>query len=249
MRDLEKTKLLGSDFDDTVTLNSMEVYVDRLYLPVLRDIGVDIGAERFKEMVQPVWGQSSGEVIRYVIEIVSIEQGIQVSEKSILGAISAYEEMFRGGVYVDNVELVPNALEAFDAIKERGVPVGLLTGSAKSVVNDVLDKHGIPRNFFLEIISAYDISSKKPEPYSLHVLKGISAIALQSQVYDHEIVYVGDSANDVRMALAVPGVEPAVVMTGNITSEEAVAMGVPKLNVLQNVCYIEEVLERREKAA
>ena len=251
MKDFEKTRLLGSDFDDTITPNSMEVYIE-LYLEALQTISISLTPDQLREIVQPVWGQSAEEVIRYTVGFLSLqpEMGGVLEPDAILAAVEHYESALRSGVFVSRVTLIPGAISALEAVRERGVQIGLATGLAPELLDELLIKHGVPDDLFIDKISAYDIRKsqrKKPDPYSLKRLKRVAGIAVQGSVLNNQIVYVGDSENDVKMARRLPGVEPVVVLTGNLTRQHAKSvLRVPGSNILKNICQIEEVLERRE---
>ena len=245
----EKTKLLGLDFDDTVTSNSTPIYRD-LYTESLAVISVRLPKPEFRELVDPVWGDTGDSVMRYIISRLTTEGRTQEpAEEKIVEAVERYETDLRSGVFVDRAELVPGVIDTLQSLKNGGIQIGLATGNVPEVIDKILLKHGVVPEFFVDRVSAYSIRKadrQKPNPYSLSRLKRAAEAVRRSTILNREIVYVGDSGNDVRMAQALPGVEPVVVLTGNLTKQEAMALGVPKLNILNDLCEIETVLERRE---
>lgn len=247
MSEFQNTRVLAADFDDNITTNSMALYMD-LYLPRLQELGVEMDAVELREVVQPVWGKNSEEVIRFVVAQHNTLHGLPDPEdEKIRAAVQKYEQALRDGTFVERAEVVPKAFDALEGVRSRGVLLGLATGNAVEVVNGILDKYGVEKNFFIETVSAYDLPRElqKPHPHSIAQIKRKVRAILNSRVLSSEVVYSGDSFNDFKMA-TYAHVEPVMTLTGNLDRRQAAALGVPELNILDNICQIGDVIERRE---
>ncbi|MDQ7038780.1 MAG: HAD-IA family hydrolase [Aquificota bacterium] len=81
----------------------------------------------------------------------------------------------------------------FRELKERGVPLGIVTGRPKSDLDFVLDRFNL-RGFFDVTVDEDDVADKnlrKPHPFPLHLCMETLGVG--------EALYVGDSPADLEM--------------------------------------------------
>lgn len=107
--------------------------------------------------------------------------------------------------------LFPGAREVLDALKERGVPMGVATGKAMRGLRFVLERHDLAPYF--ATLQTADLHPSKPHPAML--------VAAMREVgtAPAETLLVGDTTFDVAMAKAA-GAVPVGVAWGNHPERE-----------------------------
>lgn len=106
----------------------------------------------------------------------------------------------------EEVALIDGARDLLDALHGRGLATGIVTSGSRERVLRELDTHGFA---FHECVFGCDVKEKKPHP------EGLLLCMERLRVAPDEVVYVGDSPEDVAMAraagvcsIAVPGGYP-----------------------------------------
>ncbi len=97
----------------------------------------------------------------------------------------------------------PGVVQTIKTLSARGIPLAILTNNSTGTVLSGLDHLGI-RQYFDHMISRDDVKETKPSPEGMHKL--LNKMALQP----HEVVFVGDTANDI-LAGQNAGVKSALV--------------------------------------
>ena len=108
----------------------------------------------------------------------------------------------------ESVELIDGARDLIHELDERGVAIGIVTSGTRDRVKRELEGHGLaPR--VRECVFGSDVAEKKPHPAALSLCIDRLGVAAD------EVVYVGDSPEDILMAraagvfsIAVPGGYP-----------------------------------------
>jgi HAD superfamily hydrolase (TIGR01509 family) len=117
--------------------------------------------------------------------------------------------------YATEVEPLPGACEAVEALYRSGVRVGLVTSSAGDL--PFLDRWGI-RKLFGVVVRRQDVMNIKPHPEP--ILAGLAGLGLAAS----EVWTVGDTPLDVRAGRAA-GTETIGVLSGAGTEAQLRAEG------------------------
>jgi HAD superfamily hydrolase (TIGR01509 family) len=105
------------------------------------------------------------------------------------------EERYREWLATNGIPLAPGAKAAIDAVRDRGLVLGLVTGSPREQVLPVLEQHGLGPVFRC-VITRDDVRESKPHPDCY--LAALSALRVTSD----RAVAVEDSASGLAAAKA-----------------------------------------------
>lgn len=114
--------------------------------------------------------------------------------------------------------LYPQVKETLTALAAAGIPLGLITNKPTPFVAPLLTSLGLD-GLFSQIIGGDDVVQKKPHPAPLYLL--LAHLGLRAS----ELVFVGDSRNDIQAAQAA-GCR-CVGMTYGYNYGEAIALSQP----------------------
>lgn len=128
--------------------------------------------------------------------------------------------------YADTVDagstLFPQVKQTLEALKAAGLPMAIVTNKPTPFVAPLLASLGIADAFSL-IIGGDDVPVKKPHPAAIFMVLGTFG------VLPDELLFVGDSRNDIQAAQAA-GV-PNVGMTFGYNYGEPIATSQPDLTL------------------
>lgn len=128
--------------------------------------------------------------------------------------------------YADTVDagstLFPQVKQTLAALKTTGLPMAIVTNKPTPFVAPLLESLGIADAFSL-IIGGDDVPVKKPHPAAIFMVLGTFG------VLPNELLFVGDSRNDIQAAQAA-GV-PNVGMTFGYNYGEPIATSQPDLTL------------------
>ena len=128
--------------------------------------------------------------------------------------------------YADTVDagstLFPQVKQTLAALKATGLPMAIVTNKPTPFVAPLLDSLGIADAFSL-IIGGDDVPVKKPHPAAIFMVLGTFG------VLPNELLFVGDSRNDIQAAQAA-GV-PNIGMTFGYNYGEPIATSQPDLTL------------------
>ena len=163
------------DWDGTIVDSLPQIY--RANKIVLAELGIRIDRRWFEEQHSPDWRRSYREL------------GIPESRWEGLGA--RWEEEMRRG----RPRAIPWARGALRRLRRRGVRLGLVTASTRSVVLPSLDRLNLA-GLFGAMRFADDVANGKPHPEAL--LAALDELEVDAA----DAVYVGDTLTDLEMARA-----------------------------------------------
>jgi HAD superfamily hydrolase (TIGR01509 family) len=179
------------DWDGTLVDTIPMIY--RANVAALRDFGITLSREWYRERYTPDWRRAYTEL------------GIPEEHWDAVARRWA-EEMTKG-----RPRALPWARPAIRRLRARGIRVGLVTASTRNVV-----EHNLPRlnleGVFEAIRYADDVERGKPHPDAL--LEALDELGVEPAAS----VYVGDTTVDLAMARAAGAAFAAV---GRTTSAEA----------------------------
>lgn len=208
----QKPKLILLDFDGVITKGSNEAYFV-CYHKALESVGIELDSEIEHARIVEGWG--AGHVPQLKILL-------REHPESVDQAAQKWIECVESPSFFDHVELVAGADRAV-YLMEKFANVAIVSGSPKAFITKLLDQFGI--DGARKIFSSYDVedpSLKKPHPHTLNL--ALSEFGCNPD----EAIYVGDMPNDVVMARAA-GIEPVVVLTGELDEKHAQELGVEKI--------------------
>ncbi|ATF90734.1 Phosphoglycolate phosphatase [Cedecea neteri] len=124
--------------------------------------------------------------------------------------------------YAETVEegsfLFPGVAATLAALKEKGLPLAVVTNKPTPFVTPLLEDLGIAQ-YFQTIIGGDDVKEKKPHPEALY--KVMETLGLAAD----ELLFVGDSRNDIQAAKAAGC--PSVGLTWGYNYGEAIGLSNP----------------------
>lgn len=91
--------------------------------------------------------------------------------------------------------LFPAVADTLKTLCEHGVKMAIVTNKPTPFVRPILETLGIADYFDL-VIGGDDVAAKKPHPAPLYLVLG------KLGLYPHELLFVGDSRNDIQAAKA-----------------------------------------------
>ncbi|GAB2925111.1 phosphoglycolate phosphatase [Hafnia psychrotolerans] len=114
--------------------------------------------------------------------------------------------------------LYPQVKETLAALAALGLPLGLVTNKPTPFIAPLLESLGIG-SYFTLVLGGDDVVAKKPHPAPLYLMLG--TLGLRAS----ELVFVGDSRNDIQAAQAAGC--PCVGMTYGYNYGETIALSKP----------------------
>lgn len=124
--------------------------------------------------------------------------------------------------YAQTVEegsfLFPGVAATLAALKEKGLPLAVVTNKPTPFVTPLLEDLGIA-HYFQIIIGGDDVKEKKPHPEALYNVMETLGLAAD------ELLFVGDSRNDIQAAQAAGC--PSVGLTWGYNYGEAIGLSNP----------------------
>lgn len=199
------------DWDDTIIQGSMSAYY-RCYAEAIEQNEIEIDFDIVKSHVRELWGRPH----RTVIESIVGKENPQFDK-----IVLSYEQLLSTPSFSGDLSLIPGAKETLTSLKSR-YTLAIATGMNATILKKQLIPSLSMEGIFSSIISSsqlLDLSRGKPYPdMLLKLLKEFS-------VLPSEAIMVGDGKGDVLMARAA-GVVPVVVLTGQLSKEEALELKV-----------------------
>jgi phosphoglycolate phosphatase-like HAD superfamily hydrolase len=219
-------KLIIFDWDDVFTLGSTDGY-KKCYHEAVVGVDMHLSPEEEMKRMNAKWGASH---VEELAELVKNQPDLL--EK----AVRIYEENLFGNTFVDCLSIVPNSAMLLSSLA-KNYKLALATGVHPKLLRErVMPKFGIDPDWFVQIITAYDVddpSHAKPHPYS-----GLKILETQGIAPENAIM-VGDARNDVLMARAA-NIEPVVVLTGHLNRQQAEDLNVA--HIIDDVTKLDSVL-------
>lgn len=90
-------------------------------------------------------------------------------------------------------ELYPNVRETLDTLKNKGYQLALITNKPTRFLPAILEDLGFT-DFFDLVLGADDVAARKPHPAPIFQTLGFFGL------YQAELIFVGDSRNDIESA-------------------------------------------------
>lgn len=128
----------------------------------------------------------------------------------------AYKE-FNRATHDEMAELFPGALEVLSAVKDRGMPMGVVTSKGTLMAMRGIRLFEL-EEFFDVIVTADDVPLHKPDPYPIVHAAGLLGADVTA------VAYVGDSPHDVESARRA-GAIPIAATWGVSAVDRLVAAG------------------------
>ncbi len=185
-----------------------------------RNLAMDVPSE---EMVKSIIGLSMQAVLDKVFP--------KACEKTRTKILEEYRYQYVEGDTTPT-PLFEGSLTLLNWLREQGVIVSVATGKARNGLDRVMNEVGL-LNFFDSTICA-DEARSKPEPQMVEVL------IAQSQRPKTEVIVIGDSVHDLRMAKNA-GVAAIGVTSG--ANDLHTLQSLKPLAVLERVCLLKDWFE------
>lgn len=135
-----------------------------------------------------------------------------------LGLARKLFDRFYAETVTEGSFLFPGVLATLSALKAQGLLLGVVTNKPTPFVMPLLESFGIAQ-YFQTIIGGDDVKQKKPHPEAL--FNTMNAMNLKA----HELLFVGDSRNDIQAAQAADC--PSVGLTYGYNYGEAITLSNP----------------------
>lgn len=211
--------LPGFDFDDTVVMGSTPMY-NFCHQKGFASIGITLYDSAIRDFTEPNWGATHEFHIRYILT--NFPELIPAKKYDLEDLIRRVSD-----VYMENLENIfsrsvrPLGGTAEELGKLTVRPL-LATGIHPDILPAVLKNAGLEKDFFDPVVTAYDIPPElsKPHPHMLHRVMDLRRKKYGENFGFEDLVYVGDSVNDMRMAYAV-GATAIAVCTGRMDRPDA----------------------------
>lgn len=180
------------DFDYTLADSSQAVIESMLY--ALENIGLPL---------------PSNDEIRKTIGI-SLGKALETfTGKDDLDTLDRFISLFKekaDEVALDKTYIIDGVGSVLVALKQRDIPLGIVSTKFRYRIEDVLRRDGL-MDYFEVIIGGEDVVELKPDT------EGLNAAISRLKVNRENVLYVGDSVTDAETARNA-GVDFAAVLTG-----------------------------------
>ncbi|WP_344895782.1 HAD family phosphatase [Nonomuraea antimicrobica] len=204
-------------------MDGLLVDSERVWLEIETEVMARLGAEWTPEHQVHLLGGSMERTVDYMLAVSGADvRPAVVREWMISGMVARLSA---------GVRVLPGASELLDALRDEGVPVGLVTSSLKEIADAVLKSVG--RDRFDCVVTADDVTRTKPdpEPYLTAArLLGVEPV---------RCVVLEDSPNGVAAAtaagcavVAVPSLLPIEPAPGRLVVTSLTEVAVTDLRAL-----------------
>ncbi len=208
MNSFSHIKGVTFDLDGTLvdSLPGLAAAVDR----VMQDLALPLpGEERVRSWI----GNGADVLLKRAAEWAASPEYVFDAEQARILFDKHYEQTVESGSC-----LYPGVLETLEKFYESGMPMGVVTNKPTPFVRPLLNALGIEHYFSL-IIGGDDVKVKKPHPAPLYL--ALATLGLRA----HEMLFVGDSRNDILAARAAGC--PSVGLTYGYNYGEPIAQSEP----------------------
>jgi phosphoglycolate phosphatase len=221
------------DLDGVLIRGSNEGYFD-CHAFALSQVGVDLPRSEQRKRLLEFWSYPH-----------EFQLGLFISNPAQLkDASRAYEEFLFSDRFFSRVEPIPGAAQTVTLLASTTLPLAVATGMHTKQVPIALRILGIDPGVFVSIISGYEIADdhhQKPNPFMLNTLLA------RMNVPAEDVIYIGDSKDDIRMAKAA-GIASVAVLTGNMSGNDAETEHadyiLPSVVDLVELTFVRDVLRR-----
>ena len=220
-------KLIVLDWDDTIVRDSSDAYY-HCYATAIEQNGIVKDFETVKEQVKKLWGRPH--------EVV-IESIIGSEQPQLKDVISSYEQLLFTDSFSGTLSLIDGAKDALQLLKEKYI-LAIATGmNAVPLKERLIPQFGMEGMFSAIISSSQLPDPARGKPYPDMLLKLLKDFNVQPS----EAIMVGDATTDVFMAQAA-GVLPVLVLTGQLSAEEASSLGLQY--ILPTIAELPELVSK-----
>lgn len=168
----------------------------------------------FRHASADIFGQAlPDEVLLRDVGIPLAQQMLVLSQgdTAIADALLASYRAFNHTTHDAMVRLFPGAIEVLSAVRDHGMPMGVVTSKGTPMAMRGINLFGIA-HFFSVIVTADDVPLHKPDPYPIrHASKLLGLEASQC-------AYIGDSPHDMQAARSAGAV--AIAATWGVARTE-----------------------------
>ncbi len=143
-------ELIIFDWDDVFTLGSTQGY-KKCYHEAVVGVGMHLTAEEETKRINAKWGAS------HVEELTEL---VKDNPDLLDTAVKIYEEHLFGDTFVDCLSIVPRSADVLSKLAQK-YKLALATGVHPKLLRErVMPKFGIDPNWFVQIITAYDLMTQ-----------------------------------------------------------------------------------------
>lgn len=202
------TKGIGFDLDGTL-VNSLPGLADAVDA-TLKSLGLPIaGQERVSH-----WIGNGASVL--IMRALSWAGGV-TSKEYLDSARILFERHYSHSVEL-GTQLYPHVASTLAALAQQGIKMALVTNKPTQFVRPLLNSLGI-LDYFSVIIGGDDVVEKKPHPAPIYLVLG------QLGLRASELIFVGDSRNDIQAAQAAGC--PTIGLSYGYNYGESIALSCP----------------------
>lgn len=219
-------KLIIFDWDDTFTTGGIEGYY-QCYHKALVEVGLNLSQDEERRIIRQFWGRPHREVLTAL-----------VGERTDLfvDAVRLYNVHLLDGTFLNCLSLVPGALDVLEMLKNNYILTIASAGNPQVLKEQVFPHFQVP-DVFAQILTSRELPDpSRGKPHADLVLQ----IMRDQNIEKADTLVVGDGGSDVLMAQAA-GALPVVVLTGQLTRENAQDLGV--VHILEDVTELPGLLE------
>lgn len=189
----------------------------------------------FEEMGYPI---PDREAVRRTVGLLAVDGFTQLSGDATEAGRSRFYQLFhevaRDLQAKGVVELLPGAVELLSALKQAGIPVGLVSSKQEDCLREVLRSKNIT-GYFARIVGGGAVKNHKPDP------EGLERVLSQLGLAAGEALYCGDTTIDAETARRA-GTPFCAVLNG--TTPESAFESYPKVHISPDLWDLKAWLER-----
>lgn len=176
------------------------------------ECGFDISFELTKIRTLEQWGNAP----RIELESILREKPSLVNQ-----ALNIYQYLLRTDLFSADIVAVLGAAAMLNNLRKEGIETAVISGMAQDILDSLSEefKFNFSKDNLISTIDTEDPLKQKTTGY--HLAKLITEKGWKKE----EVIVVGDAKSDVIMARTLH-IKPVVVLTGMLTKQEAIELGV-----------------------
>jgi phosphonatase-like hydrolase len=207
---MNKIKLIVFDIAGTTVKDNGEIA--DAFANALKEFGYKVP----KTKINPLMGYKKPQAIRMMVEQYEVDKQKITDEY-----INCIHERFLQLMiehYKTTEEIVPlpNVLDVFSFVKEKGIKIGLDTGFSSDITEVIMNRLGWLKDGVVDYtVSSNEVSAGRPQPYMIQrIMQNVDITDAQ------QVIKIGDTEVDVQEGKNAGCLYSIAITTGAFTREE-----------------------------
>lgn len=207
---MSKIKLIVFDIAGTTVKDNGEIAI--AFAGALKEFGYHVPTSK----INPLMGYKKPQAIRMMVEEYESDQQ-KITDEYIHAIHERFlQRMIEHYKTTNEITPLPNVMEVFSFVKNKGVKIGLDTGFSSDITEVIMNRLGWLSDGIVDyVVSSNQVQAGRPEPFMIKKIMHEAGISNAQQV-----IKVGDTEVDVQEGKNAGCLYSIAVTTGAFTREE-----------------------------